>query len=351
MLGATASLTSAQSKSIATNGTHRPPDHLYNTAALSFTKVLQQKMASPLDFDQNSLVADINREQTLAQKKKKVFDFLTSSVLMAQQKHLLASLHFKACYNNLLFVPSIAITLVAGILSVVVQADFASEIVKTTCALMITVLAGFSVFWQSLMKQLDYGGRASLHDSAANALHKIFINATMHAREESMKDLDHKQAVLSERRQSTLSTGSQNIGDASSLKTPLLAVSAEEKGAGGEEHSSLSKQFEQATQGCTSVVPIKITAAFNSLESRINVCNKNLVSGGAKSKISWEKVYPALYHQMTLTIIGSRLWPYVVPDAKWAVNKTIKDFQSMDGYLLKVVVDRAQMIDDHYSTV
>ena len=49
-------------------------------------------------------------------KKKRDFDFLTSGVLMEHQKHLLASLCFKARYDHLLFVPAITITLASGIL-------------------------------------------------------------------------------------------------------------------------------------------------------------------------------------------------------------------------------------------
>ena len=105
-------------------------------------------------------------------------------------------------------------------------------------------------------------------------------------------------------------------------------------------------------QGCTSVVPIRITAAFDALESRINVCNKRLVpSGNPKPRISWEKVYPALYHQLTLTIIGSKLWPYVVPGAEWAVDKTIVDFKNHDASLFKVLIDRAQVIDEEYNSL
>ena len=67
-------------------------------------------------------------------------------------------------------------------------------------------------------------------------------------------------------------------------------------------------------------------------------------------KVAWEKVYPALYYQLTLTIIGSKLWPYIIPGAEWAVDKTIKNFQHMnDGCLLEVLVQRAQQIDREYS--
>ena len=115
---------------------------------------------------------------------------------------------------------------------------------------------------------------------------------------------------------------------------------------------SLSKQFEQALEGCTSVVPIKITAAFDALDSRIEVSNKQMVpSSCEKPKIAWEKVYPALYHQLTLTIIGSKLWPYAAPGAEWAVEKAITDFQTQKACLLEYLVDRTQVIDREYSSL
>ena len=99
-------------------------------------------------------------------------------------------------------------------------------------------------------------------------------------------------------------------------------------------------------------MPIRITAAFDALESRINVCNKRLVpSGNPNPRISWEKVYPALYHQLTLTIIGSKLWPYVVPGAEWVVDKTIVDFKNHDASLFKVLIDRSQAIDEEYNSL
>jgi len=98
-----------------------------------------------------------------------------------------------------------------------------------------------------------------------------------------------------------------------------------DRDADGENYFSLTKQFEQATQGCTSAIPLDIAAAFDTLDSRINVHNKKLMHGGSenRNKIAWEQVFPSLYHQLTLTIIGYKLWPYRVPDAEWAVNKAI----------------------------
>ena len=41
------------------------------------------------------------RKALLMQKKKRDFDYLTTDVLMEQQKHLLASIHFKASSSGI----------------------------------------------------------------------------------------------------------------------------------------------------------------------------------------------------------------------------------------------------------
>lgn len=318
------------------------------------------------------MVAGGDRKKLLLMKeRKKDFDYMTSSVLMEQQKNLLASQHFKGVYDHLLFVPSIGITLVSGILAVLSQSGLYSEHTQSLCVVCIAILASFSVFWQSLTKQLDYGGRAMLHDSAATALNKIYKIAIIRSREQRTTELDNDYnrskdseqprggSIDLERAEQDVHVmiGVTNQDSSGSIpkKEGNIASkkSADLRGVDGEDPLTLSKQFEQATQGCTSVVPIRITAAFNALESRIVVCNKRLVpSENAMPKVAWEKVFPALYHQLTLTIIGSKLWPYVVPGAEWAVDKTLTDFGTHDAAtLLKVLVKRTQVIDYEYSSL
>lgn len=204
-----------------------------------------------------------------------------------------------------------------------------------------------------------------MHDSAAMSLAKIFKVAVLRSRAQEILELDDD--LLRPK------AGDVEVG------IPVMAAKTNQDGSDGnaeeegkakptepsgfqhkdeDDHVTLTKQFDQALQGCTSVVPIRITAAFNALESRINVCNKRLIpsSSDTKPKIAWEKVYPGLYHQMTLTIIGSRLWPLRVPGAEWAVDKTFDDFQKHlndntkdDPDLLEVLVNRAKEIEEDYS--
>eukprot|EP00578_Thalassiosira_sp_NH16_P018833 CAMPEP_0181087446 /NCGR_PEP_ID=MMETSP1071-20121207/6276_1 /TAXON_ID=35127 /ORGANISM="Thalassiosira sp., Strain NH16" /LENGTH=362 /DNA_ID=CAMNT_0023169333 /DNA_START=12 /DNA_END=1100 /DNA_ORIENTATION=- len=329
---------------------------------------------SPTNHATNFLVSGGDQAKlALMRKKKKDFDYMTSSVLLEHQKHLLASLHFKAVYNRLLFVPSIGITLVSGVFAVLAQSGLCSKHTSSWLTVWIAILAAFSVFWQSLMKQLDYGGRASLHDSTANALNKIFKLARMRAKEQQIEDLDdaYSKRSISKKNSEQPLDGSKHEEECVPVTTTTGLMhqeitpdedgpdEPEEKSSpemqvvdAGEDHFTLSKQFEQAVQGCTSVVPIKISTAFDALDSRIDVSNKRLFhTASVKPKISWEKVYPALYQQMTLTIVGSKLWPYAAPGADWAVEKTIRDFQTQDACLLKFLVERAQQIDREYNNL
>lgn len=58
-----------------------------------------------------------------------------------------------------------------------------------------------------------------------------------------------------------------------------------------------------------------------------------------------KQVLPALYYQLTITIIGTKRWPFVIPDPEWAVTKTIEDFQAEDSHLLENLASKAKKID------
>lgn len=302
----------------------------------------------------------------LAKNKKKEFNYLMSAVLLEQQKHLLASLHFKGFNNHFLFLPSIGLTLASATLALFAQSQLVSPYNQMVCTISVAIVAAFSVFWQSLMKQLDYGGRAMLHDSTATALGNILKNAEIKRREQKMKEV---RALISTGRSEQSRDGPMDLelaegiqgtrgltsqdggGDTPSEDATSKKPAPDDPVAGDGDHSTLARQFEQAVQGCTSVVPINISAAFHALDTRVNVRNKKLVpTENANPKIAWEMVFPALYHQLTLTIIGSKMWPYFVPGANWAVNKAIKDFQNLDAGLMKGLVERTHEIDKEYSS-
>ena len=181
------------------------------------------------------------------------------------------------------------------------------------------------------MKQLDMGGRAMLHDSSAVALRRLYKLSIMRSREQKIYELEQGDEAKQDDKESA---SEDDEGP------------DEEDPKDGHDHFLLSKQFEQALQGCTSQVPIRIASAFDALNTRIDASNKKLVpSGKTTPRIAWEKVYPAIYHQLT------QLWPFAVPDAEWAVNKAINDFRDHKACLMKDLVNRTHEIDSVYTNL
>ena len=125
---------------------------------------------------------------------------------------------------------------------------------KAKYTISIAILASVSIFWQSLMKQLDYGGRASLHDSTANSLTKILKLATLRSREQQINDLDD---TLDDRKKkkAELPDGLDHVDEA--ISADVTNQKDNDTGSAtpnsdqevhvvdGEDHFVLSKQFEQ----------------------------------------------------------------------------------------------------------
>mmetsp|Transcript_1463 Transcript_1463/g.2034 ORF Transcript_1463/g.2034 Transcript_1463/m.2034 type:complete len:127 (-) Transcript_1463:369-749(-) len=111
---------------------------------------------------------------------------MTCSILKDRKMHMLASLHFNYGGNRV-FMASAILTLIQTGLAILAQADLKSfeededkwekkwEDHQNNITVSIAFLAAFSVFWQSLVKNWNYNGRASLHDSAAAALGKLAV--------------------------------------------------------------------------------------------------------------------------------------------------------------------------------
>ena len=118
------------------------------------------------------------------------------------------------------------------------------------------------------MKQLDYGGRASLHDSAATALSHILSLAEIRSREQQITerkkafsrsgstDLESVEEGVPVTTGVTNQDGSGNIPEEEDNVASMM--SAEVYVVDGDDHFTISKQFEQAMQVCRlSVMAIK----------------------------------------------------------------------------------------------
>lgn len=319
-------------------------------------------------------------------KRKKQFDWLTSDVLKEQKKHLLADMHFKAC-GNITFFVSAFITLAQAVLATLAQSAMKEKQEKLNIS--IAVLAAFSVFWQSLIKHWGHDGNSSMHESAATALNKIYKIALLKARQEKV---DMKKEAM----KGTKTNDSNNEGANSKEKgggedsggSTTSNVAANNKGGGEEEKSTesllpnedsgidaiargssdssdsqtpiddltttLTKQFEQAIESCTSQVPPQIAAAFELLDNRVGVCKRKVnnpsKSGVNDCQVEWEKVYPTLYRELTATIIAQRFWPIKNPDPEKVVEETMNKYlkQLESTSLLEKLLERNRDIDSQY---
>jgi len=321
-------------------------------------------------------------------KRKQNFDYLTSALLKEKKKHTLAEIHFQA-WGNIIFYISAFITLVQAVLATLAQSK-ASQSSQDIMNITIAILASFSVFWQSLIKHWNYGGRSSMHESAATALGKLYDIALFKARLEkvnmakaSLKGTTNTTTIREntggENASGSNNSGAADGGDNEEEKTseslPLdhpetpgednsgSPSNAIDEGGSSDtqtktpmSYSSLAKMFEQAIDSCTSQVPAHITAAFELLDNRVGVCKRKVhtprKSGGENSdtKVEWERVYPTLYRQLTATIISQPFWPYKYPDPEVVVNETLAKYSKdlKETALLDDLLKRNIEIDKRY---
>ena len=285
---------------------------------------------------------DMEIMETSEQKRKRQFDYMTSDILRAREKHLLAGQHFHAKGDQVFHI-SASITLIQALLATLAQAAIVTDVIQGWFNVAIALLSAFSVFWQSFAKHWDYSGRAGLHNSASSALTKIYSSALLRSREEKANvngatAIDVDAATLLTKKDGDVA-GSVDEEDVEDINKNS-----------DNSFKTLTKQFEQATEGCTSQVPLQISSAFESLDARIGVCKREIFSSGNDCglKVKWEKVYPSMYSILTATIISQPGWPRVVPKADKVVDLAMTKFLGLDAELLRSLLHRSRKIDNLY---
>jgi len=329
----------------------------------------------------------------LKTKKKQSMNYLTLLILAEQQQQKLAALHFTAIHDYCFFFPSVLITLVSGILAILVKSTLVpDDKSETVIALIIAILAIISTLIQSLIKQLDYSGRAGFHNSCATALRKLNTYSKLGAREDTynsiFKQLEtgiqtrksvFQTSVLETSVLETLSARATNLTeeenehdgskddakgskeDTDSDDEPVAKTGTDDdanqegddtkgddKKKDDEEHKkddngSISAQFRQAVDTCSSVVPIGISAAFHIMRTRLELVNKSTMVHKVHAKVDFSIVFPSLYHQLSHTIFTYKGFPFVLPEPEWAVDKTLRDWKKH----LKSVPDNSADILGH----
>ena len=183
-----------------------------------------------------------------------------------RQMHRLASEYYKGRFFWFLFLPAIALTLAAGILSVFIKDDQSS---------VIATLSFVSVFWQSLTKQLNYATRSKLHETASVALDRISESIQFFIRSSNK----HTETQITD-----------------------FFFKSQEK-------------FDQALSGVTSPIPIEIVDAYGLLQTKLS----------SEKKPDKEPSFKELnigFQELFDTFCNDWFWPLLLPRGRTAVEKT-----------------------------
>jgi hypothetical protein len=252
--------------------------------------------------------------ETPEEKRKRQFDYMTSTVLKEREERVLAGVHYTAL-GNLVFIISALVTLFQAILASVARSNLSWDYFQEISNLLIAVFAAFSVFWQSLVKHWDYPKQAGFHNATASALEKLYNISVLRAREEAATVYGKMEAE-------------QDDGNGGGVVKVAATPTTQGNAKNGDIYAdtvTLTRQFEQAIETCESNVPVQITAAYDDLDTYIMMSRKLVVGRGAdyKQVVAWEKVYPALYigssqRKLSPNVVGpmyyliQKLW-YAVP--------------------------------------
>jgi len=285
------------------------------------------------------------RKEMLLRRSNASIGSIMADIVKEMLQHKLAAIHYEQTNNYLLFLPTMGFTLLSAIIAIFGTSEIVKETnTKVMLGIIVSVLQlGLSVL-QSLSQQLNYSARAGFHLSCARTLSKLHQTAThtnYETRYDTMTSLLRSGNAFggdivfeSDEDDTEESTDSEKPDSENDNRTSK----AEEKQNTGnkmpkdraqkaEAADSLAEQFKQALQQVDSFVPVQIANAFNVLESRIMVINESLMTNKTNSMVAWEQVLPALYFQLTETIIETRGWPFFVPSPIKSVEKALKDFK------------------------
>jgi len=313
-----------------------------------------------------SIISGGNKtKEILMQKKNSNFDKLTCDILKEQQKQKLAAIHYSAINNWLLFAPTMGITLFSAVLSIFGTSQIVNPNSQLVLGIIVAILQLVLSLFQSISKQLNFGGRAGFHNSASNALKNLYENAQHSITEgqyttisKALKSTKSIEQVYNEQNKEDSDSDDEGKSGKKSTANEIEEAEltkAEEEAEKEEEQrqSSITSQYKQAIEQVDSLIPINIEAAFSMLESRVFVINQSLMIDKTASLVAWERILPALYYQLSETIIDTFLWPFIVPPPQDSVEKALRDFKiaidvsvENSADLLHTIVERCKEIDE-----
>ena len=208
-----------------------------------------------------------------------------------RQMHRLAAEYFRFRHFWVLFLPAAMMTLVSGVLSFVTTSEMTARpdsAVNVVLSTVVGVLSVISTFWQTLNDQLKYGARKEMHASAALDLKTI------------LDTLD--------------------FDDISRMADPSLNVNV----------TKYHDLYSQVMIGCKSHIPVELDQAFRTLGTRLSM-ELSSWAGDSTDKaaeqldmLELQQLYMICYNEMYCTIAQTWSWPFALPDAEMAIQKTIE---------------------------
>ncbi len=211
------------------------------------------------------------------------------SVEAERHMHRLTAQHMRAINNWILFLPSILMSLVAGLLVLIFEADIEfSGDAQIYSSIAVGVLSLISVFWQAIYKQMDLGTKSALHNACSVALKRI----------------------------------SEDI---------LLTMSAAEM-IPAEYVALIGEKYGQAADACPLTIPYKLEAAFSHLSDRMVLMLRPPLGQSSHMKprsIDLLRLYATVYDELSAEIINHSAFPFHLPDPRTASEMALKNFKSI----------------------
>ena len=213
-------------------------------------------------------------------------------ISIEEERHLhrLTAQHMRAIHNWFLFLPSILLSLLAGLVVLIFEADINfGDNARVYASISVGVLSLVSVFWQALCKQMDLGTKSALHNACSVALKRI----------------------------------SEDI---------LLTMSAAET-IPAEYVALIGEKYGQAADACPLTIPYKLEAASAHLSDRMVLMLRPPMGQGSSHKqpkrIDLLRLYATAYDELSAEVINHFAFPFAIPDPRRVSETALRNFKSI----------------------
>jgi hypothetical protein len=204
--------------------------------------------------------------------------------------HRLGAVYFRLRYRWVLFLPSTVITAIASILSFLSESKAVggskSGKVSLWFSIAVGILAIVSVFLQTLSSELNYQGKAEMHEAVSLDLRRVLDSL-------DIEGVD---------------------GDLEAFKGDAVMQDLKEK---------YEARSQQTLNGCKYVLPLEIVAAFALVSSRFSTSDayRRLAR---KKDTRWPTIFTIVYDEIFIAISKSCCFPLFLPPPEEVVAVAMK---------------------------